>query len=213
MGVLFNGANRATSTVNYTRGQSDHTVSFWARLDDGGVVRRPFGNTGTWEMRTAGTTTLTDDLLQSGTTTTGTMTIGTYHNIMVAIDVGNTDRFMYRDGALVSSVTTATFAAAQTGLMSIGTSTAFLTQEWFGAIADFRIYNRVLTLKEAETIYTCRGTDGIIDNIEHWWPMDEGVEGATVTSLVDVIAGLNLTSITGTPTYNYDAGIRSRRYA
>jgi hypothetical protein len=43
-------------------------------------------------MRTSGTS-LVDDLLQSGTTTSATLTIGTYHHILMVMDVSNTDRF------------------------------------------------------------------------------------------------------------------------
>ncbi len=214
MGLLFNSASEnVRSPGNYARGGTDHTVSFWARLDTTGATRRPFGNTGAWEMRTNTGSALTSDLLQSGTLGVATLTVGTYHHLMVVQDVGNTDRYFYVDGVLVNSVLTATFTGTQTGLMTIGTSAAFLTQGWLGALDDFRIYNRVLGLEEAQTLYTCRGTDGMLDNIEHWWPMDEGAEGATTTGLTDVIAGLNLTTVNGTPVYNYDAGIRQRRMA
>ena len=211
MGIFCNGNDWATSTTSYTRNATDHSVSFWARLDDSGAVRRPFGNTGAWEMRTSGTT-LVDDLLQSGTTADFTMTVGTYHHIVMLIDVTNTDRFAYRDGGLVTSVTTATFAGVQIGTMNIAVAPGGAGQGWFGALDDLRIYDRLLSAGEIETIYTCRGTDGIIDGLAHWWPMDEGVEGATITNLVDVIGGINCSTINNTPVYNYDAGIRGRRY-
>lgn len=41
--------------------------------------------------------------------------------------------------------------------------------------------------------------------------MDEGVEGAVVTSIYDHIGGIDCTAVTGTPAYNYDAGIKRRR--
>ena len=213
MGLLFNSASEnVRSPGNYARGGTDHTVSFWARMDSTTGTRRPFGNTGAWEMRAAGAV-LTSDLLQSGTLGTATLTLSTYHHLMVVQDIGNADRYFYVDGALVNSVLSASFTGTQTGLMTIGTSAAFLTQGWLGVLDDFRIYNRVMGLEEAQTLYACRGTDGIMDSIEHWWPMDEGVYGATTTGLIDVIAGLDLTTVNGTPVYNYDAGIKRRRIA
>lgn len=212
MGLLFNANEYISSTVNYSRTSVSHTVSFWASLTDSGSTRRPFGNTGTWEMRTSGTT-LTSDLLQSGTLTTGTLTLNTRHHIAVVPDVTNTDRFFYIDGVLASSNLSATFAGTQTGLMTIGTSSAFLTQGWRGVIDDFRIYERALPIEEVQTIHAAEGNDGIIDDLSHWWPMDEGVEGATVTTLYDVIGGLDLTSVSGSPTYDNSFGIKRRRYA
>lgn len=214
MGILMDGNDWIGSASSYSRASTSHTVSFWARLDDNGGTRRPFGNTGAWEMRTGGTgsNVLISDLLQSGTLVEATLTVGTYHHIAVCPDVSNTDRFIYLDGVLVDSNTTASFAGTQNGTFYLGQGPGGTGQGWYGAIDDFRIYERILTQKEIETIYTCRGTDGIIANISHWWPLDDGVEGATVSSLTDIVGGLNLTSVTNTPVFNYDAGIRRRRY-
>lgn len=213
MGVLFNGSQWATSTASYSRASSNHTVSYWLRLDSNAAVRRPLGNTGTWEARTGGggSNVLTSDYLQSGTLGTVTMTVGTYHHVAFVQDVTGGNRFAYLDGALVNTVNSASFAGVQNGNLNIGVAPGGASQGWLGAIDDIRIYNRVLPLGEIQTIHACRGTDGILDNIQHWWPMDEGAIGSTVSGLIDVIAGLNCTTITGTPVYNYDAGIRYRR--
>lgn len=211
MGILLNGSQWVHSTVNYVRTSTDHTVSFWARLDGTGAVRRPFGNTGNWEMRTDTGTTLTSDLLQAGTLGSATLTVGTYHHIGVVQDVTGGSRFFYLDGALVNTVATATFAAQQTGIMRIGEGVGGTNEGWLGALDDLRIYNRVMPLEEIQTIYAVRGTDGILDGIEHWWPLDDGGQGQTITALRDIVAGLDCTVVTGTPTFEGDAGIKRRR--
>ena len=206
MGILCDGDDWATSTVAYNRTGTDHTVSIWVRVDSSTGTRRPFGNTGAWEMRAAGTT-LTSDLLQSGTLGTATLTTGVYHHLAIVQDVTNTDRFFYVDGVLVDSVLAATFTGAQNGVMNIGVAPGGAGQGWNGALDDLRIYNRILPLDEIQTIHACRGQDGILDSLEHHWPMNEGAEGTTTTGLIDTVAGLNCTTINNTPQYNYDAGI------
>lgn len=212
MGLYSNGNDFMYSGATFSRAATDHSISIWLRLDDSSSVRRPFGHTGSWEMRTSGTN-LVSDLLQSGTLTEGPLTIGTYHHVVDCVDVTNTDRFMYIDGVLVDSVASASFAGAQSSVyMMIGSSYGNYSEAWYGAVDDFRIYERVLTQEEAQTIYTCRGTDGIIDDLSHWWPMDEGSEGSTISLLYDIVGGYNLDIIYNDPIYNYDAGIKRRRY-
>lgn len=209
MGVLLGGNNEYASAAVYTRPSTDHTVSYWLRLDNASGISRPFGCTGLWEARTNGSTGfLTSDYLQSGTLGNVTLTVGTYHHVAFVQDVTNTDRFAYLDGVLVNTITTATFAGQQSGTLFLGRSPGGgVAQSWFGAIDDVRIYDRVMTGNEIATIYACRGQDGILDNLQHHWPLDEGAEGAATVTLVDVVGGLNFTTMVGTPVYNYDAGV------
>ena len=211
MGVFMNGNDWATSTTSYSRASSDHTVMYWLRLDSNASVRRPLGNAGLWEARTNGgganPATLTSDYLQSGTLGTVSLTVGTIYHIAFVQDVTNSQRLAYTDGVLTGTVVGATFAGTQNGNINIGVSPGGAGQGWFGVIDDVRIYNRVMTANEILTIYTLRGQDGILDNLQHHWPLDEGAEGTTVTALIDVVAGLNCTTINNTPVYNYDLGI------
>ena len=208
MGVLFGGGTQqAQSTTNYNRASSDHTVTFWARLDVTGTVARPFGNTGAWEMRTNTSTVLTSDLLQAGTLGTATLTFATYEHIAVVQNVTGGTRLFYIDGVLVNTIGSASFSGAQNGLMRIGNAYGGSSQAWNGALDDLRVYDRILSPNEIETIRTLRGQDYILDGLAHWWPMNEGAEGTTITGLIDIVGGINCTTITGTPTYNYDAGI------
>lgn len=213
MGIFCNGNDWITSTSNYVQPSSNHTVSFWLRLDNSGSTRRPFGNTGLWESRTSGTT-LTSDYLQSGALNNIAMTVGVYHHIAFIQNVSSSQRLGYRDGVLVSTVNSASFSGQQTGLMRIGVSPGGSSQGWYGAIDDIRVYNRVLTNEEIETIYYTRGTDGLIAGLSVWYPMDEGAEGTTVSTLYEITGnGPNCTTVNNTPVYNYDAGIKRRRDA
>jgi len=184
---------------------------YWLRLDNAAGVSRPMGNTGGWEARTNGSTgVLISDYLQSGTLTQVTLTVGTYHHVAFVQDVTGAQKLAYLDGVLVNTVPpgTNTFAGNQTGTLFLGRAPGGGTaQSWFGAIDDIRIYNRVMTANEIQTIYALRGQDGILDSIQHQWPLNEGGEGQAVNTVVDVIAGLNCTPAAGTPVYNYDAGI------
>lgn len=213
MGVLLNGSSWASTPAAYNRTSTDHTVSYWLRLDDNTAVRRPFGSTGLWEARTGGggSNVLTSDYLQSGTLVTATLTPGVYQHVVFVQDVTGGNKLAYIDGVLVGNISS-TFAGAQNAILNIGVSAGGATQGWFGAIDDIRIYERVLSQEEIQTIFTCRGTDAIFDGLSHRWPMNEGAEGATSTGLLDEIGGLDCTTITGTPVYNYDAGIIYRRY-
>lgn len=214
MGILLDGNSWIKSTTNYTRTATDHTVMYWARLDDNSAVRRPFGSTGNWEARTgAGNSTLTDDYLQSGTGATPVLTVGQWHHVTFVIDVTGARREAFVDGVSVSVVDPATFAGEQVGLMSIGVTAGGSTQGWVGALDDARVYNRILEDGEIETIANTYGRDGIHDT-ECWFPMDEGAEGAAVVQLDEITNNqLIMTSITGTPTYDYSAGITYRRMA
>ena len=214
MGVLLSGNNEYLEGPNYSRAQSDHTVSYWLRLDNAAGTSRPFGCSGAWEARTNGSTgLLTSDYLQAGTLVTTTLTVGTYHHVAFVQNVSGAQKLAYLDGVLSNTVPpgTTTFAGIQSGPIRIGWTAGggagTTDQSWFGAIDDIRVYNRVMTANEIQTIYALRGQDGILDNIQHHWPMNEGGEGQAVNTVVDVIAGLNCTPAAGTPVYNYDAGI------
>lgn len=217
MGVLFNGSQWIDTTAAYNRASSNHSVCYWLRVDSTTGTRRPMGNTGAWEARSSsGSLVLTSDYLQSGTLGTVTLNaVGQFTHVVFVQSVSSSQRFAYKDGVLVGTVNSATFAGAQNAVLSIGESPGGVGQGWNGVIDDIRVYNRVLTAAEVATIYACRGTDGLRPG-SLWYPMDEGVEGAVVTNLrerIQGVSGLNATALTGSPVYNYDAGIKRRRVA
>ena len=216
MGLLLDGNDWITSTTNYTRNSTDHTVMYWLRLDNSSSTRRPFGHTGLWEARTSGTT-LTSDYLQSGTLGTVTLTVGQWQHVAFVQDVTNTDRFAYLDGVLVDTITSASFAGNQVANLSLGVTAGGSGQGWVGGIDDIRVYDRVMDQQEIQTIHACRGTDGIKNGLSLWYQLNEGVEGAVVSQTLynqgmDGNSAPNLETVTGNPLFDYSAGIKYRRY-
>ena len=216
MGVLLNGSSWIQSTSSYTRPSTDHTVMYWLRLDNSSSTRRPFGHTGAWEARTSGTT-LTSDYLQSGTLGTVTLTVGQWQHVAFVQDVTNAKRYAYLDGALVQTINSATFASQQAGNLSLGVTAGGSSQGWHGGIDDVRVYDYVSTQEEIQTIYTCKGTDGIFDGLSLWYQLIEGDEGAVVSETLyntgqDGLGAPDLVTVTGSPTYDFSCGIVYKRY-
>ena len=217
MGLLLDGSSWIESTSAYTRPSTDHTVMYWLRLDNSSSTRRPFGHTGAWEARTNGTT-LVSDYLQSGTESSVTLTVGQWQHIAFVQDVTGGNRYAYVDGVLVNTVNSATFAGQQSANLTLGVTAGGSTQGWVGGIDDVRVYDFIATQPEIQTIYACRGTDGIFDGLSLWYQLKEGVEGATVAETLyntgqDGQSAPNLVTVTGTPTYDYSCGITYRRAA
>lgn len=211
MGIFMNGNDWIKSATNYVRPSTTHTVMYWLRLDNSGSTRRPFGNTGAWEARTSGTT-LTSDYLQSGTLATVSLTVGVFRHVAFVVDKDNNQRRPHLDGVQQNVVNTSSFAGQQTNVMSIGVTPGGSSQGWFGVVDDIRVYERALSTEEIQTIFACRGTDGIHDGLSVWYPLNEGAEGATVTACYEVTENApDCVNVTGTPVYNYDAGLKRRR--
>lgn len=212
MGADFNGSQWIDSVAAYNRASSDHTVSMWLRVDSTSGTRRPMGNTGAWEARAAGTT-LTSDYLQSGSLNTVTLTTGVIHHVVFVQDVTNGDRFGYLDGQVVSTILTATFPGAQNAVLTIAESPGGSGQGWNGVIDNIRVFDRALSAGEIQTMFACRGSDGIVaDSL--LFHMKEGAEGAVASSFFDQTEPkIDCTVPNGTPVYNYDAGLKFRRHA
>lgn len=213
MGLIMNGNDWMTGG-SYSRTSTNHTVMYWLRLDSNAAVRRPFGNTGAWEARTgSGSSVLISDYLQSGTLGTVTLTVGVFAHVAFVQSVSTSQRFAYLNGTLVGTVNSASFSGTQTGNIMIGVTPGGSGQGWFGVIDDIRVYNRVMPQDEIQTIHACRGRDGIVDSLNLWYPLNEGAEGATASTVVDHagVLNLNLSTVNNTPQYNYDAGITFQR--
>lgn len=71
-------------------------------------------------------------------------------------------------------------------------------------LTDYRIYNRVLSSLEVETIYTVQGADQIINGLVGRWQFFEGPPGGNVVSAVDISGSGYDLSPTGTNTYGYN---------
>lgn len=208
MGAFFDVSNNedVRSSSNYTPpSTAQGTVTGWFRLDSSGT-RRAFGMDNLWECRTNGGTGMLHEFYQSGTSLSFTMTLNTIYHFAFTWQSSVTTKEFFVDGVLNGSQGSAGFGSIGTGPVAIGTRETS-GQEWDGYIDDIRVYNRRLTANEIATIYACRGSDCIYDGLVNRWQMNEGAEGTTVGSFVDSIAGFNLTIVSGTPTYLYNAGL------
>jgi hypothetical protein len=55
-----------------------------------------------------------------------------------------------------------------------------------GRLSDVRLYNRALSTAEVETIYNCRGHDGIVDGLGFRSTFSGYASGATVSTVYDI---------------------------
>lgn len=72
------------------------------------------------------------------------------------------------------------------------------TRTFDGWIADARLYDRILSASEIQTIFYARGHDAIVDNLAGRWILNEGAPG-TNSSGAGVIKDLSAESNNGTP--------------
>jgi len=80
-----------------------------------------------------------------------------------------------------------------------------------GVYDDFRIYTRRLSLAEIQTIYACRGTDGIVNGLKNRFIFQAGPAGSAVgTTVRDVGPSGNDFTRVGNPTYT-DSRLKFRR--
>ena len=172
------------------------TLSAWVRLTtlsdyDHVIDKGP--STGThWGMQVSGATEGTNndvtinaknggtDATQDGYTTTGFLAAdGLFHHWCMVYDgtaVGNANRLkFYFDGVQRTLTYRGTIPAA----LASNANNVFLGMaEWDagtelnGALDDVKTYNRALTLEEVETLYACRGHDGIYTGLINRYKMD-----------------------------------------
>jgi hypothetical protein len=80
-----------------------------------------------------------------------------------------------------------------------------------GIMEDVRVYNRVLSAKEIQTIYTCKGSDGIFEGlVNRWIPFTKGTGADIGADPVYDIQGKQ-TASKYSNNITYEGGITSRR--
>jgi hypothetical protein len=148
----------------------------------------------------------------------GSIQIGELYFLAATYDRGSAsnDAVLYINGESVTVTETNT----PSGTVTDDSGQTFLTanlgdgfRNVDGPLGDLRVYNRILTPAEIQTIYQARGVDGIVAGLLSRWPMDEGPDGG-VASGTDTVKDVGGSENDGTPTNSpdYDDGIiRSRR--
>jgi hypothetical protein len=181
---------------------------YWFTNDDAWPFIYNYGNTGYnyFFIQDGGFVSINDGLTMS--TNTWYHFVGVYQRSVVWK--------MYRNGAETASGAT-TYYPNSRSYISIGASEYGDRVNALGQFHDFRIYNRVLTANEIQTIYACAGTDGIVSGLTLRLPMDEGYEGQTVATTAGLIKDVsnyktNATMVTssGTPIYTSGPFVKRR---
>lgn len=187
---------RYLSTVSSVPAITAGTVSFWFT---------PAGITGTkYIMHRAtalrirqidATLSVRLRLLSSDVVAVVTLVAGTrYH--FVGTWNGSGVQIIYINGAQDTS-TSGIHAALLSGTLHIGSSTT-PDAYWDGTLEDFRIYERVLSLDEVQTVYNSDGCDSIINGLIYHWRMNE--KGPLPAAAIPTGTGTNVYYSVGTNT-------------
>lgn len=183
------------------------TICFWVRINTlTSPSNRFIGSADTWEIRATtdwdgGAWRFSSELYSSTVTqpsparSTTAPVINTWYHIAATVTPAKFGQ-IYVNGVLEGSGTSADNPTGTT--LSLGNrSGAPANQCANGVMEDIRVYTRVLTATEIETIYACRGSDNIVFGLQNRWLLNEGAEGATAAGagIIKDMAG----GTTGTP--------------
>ena len=167
------------SVSNFTP-SANCSVSFWINNFDaravGGYI---LGHSANWKIyMTTGRKIV--NLLNGGTAflSVRSMNVGTlYHVVMTR--ASNNSRKIYINSVLDNS-DSAGNGATGAAVLYIGMKEDS-TLYFDGFLEDIRIYNRVLTLSEIQTMYACPGMDNIVYGLLNRYLLNESHQGATAS--------------------------------
>jgi hypothetical protein len=148
--------------------------------------------------------------------------VDTWYHLAVTYDNTNTsnDPLLYLDG--VSQTVTQTTFSGQAANSDAGypcylgatVDTVPASRSVInGKLADVRLYTRILTAAEIQTIYACRGTDAIVDDLVARWLLN-GVHATSPSgagAVADVGPFGNDGTPAGAPDWSDDVVQRARR--
>ncbi len=200
MAILFTPGGEYLQTAGAFPEPTVATISFWFFSIAIGGSQRIIGSDTEWEVRLSGTSLL-HEFRGTGPVTSGTTFASsvTYH---IACTYDGTNKGIYVNGTPSPAPAPSGHVANGTDTqLAIGSSTWNLTQGLNGAMEDVRIYNRVLSQKEIQSINDGFGRDNIHNGLIHWWTLSSGSDGSVVTFEPDIVGKQNMTIANGTPTY------------
>lgn len=166
--VEFDGVNGTAVTASSFSPPSTGAVAFWMRSSGTPSSReRIFGLGGNWETRHEADGTLAFDLGGEGppefVSTTALNSADRWYHVVAVFDADDDSFEVWIDGQLDNSGTNSTDMVSQSaGLLSFGTRTGS-TENWNGALRDFRVYSSKLSPAEIAELY------GIVAH----WMVDE----------------------------------------
>jgi|2_EtaG_2_1085320.scaffolds.fasta_scaffold22991_3 hypothetical protein len=125
---------------------------------------------------------------------------GAWHHFAYTLDWSAKKGYAYVDGVLSQSATNTNIVtlANDADVIHIGkrSTTTGGTYEFTGNISDIAIYNRFLSASEVATIYNGREpfnhrNSSFFSNLQAWWRMGDGLEGASGTTIYDMSPNSN----------------------
>jgi len=212
MGLYCDDADSAANTASAITVPANGSLCFWIIPRNLGGTTRILGFDDAFEGRFDGTT-LYHEWTQSGG---GGEVVGTFANDtlyhVVCTWNGTTEvGEAYLDGAFVTSGSGYNDNPSS-GILSLNSRAG--SGELVSEFYDVRIYNRVLSAAEIQTMFNARGADGICDGMLHRWKLDELAPGATLGTNGAKDEGssqIPFTTGAATATYVYNAPIVGRR--
>lgn len=215
MGLAADGSGYGAQTVSSYTVTSAGSISFWLRgnlLDAG--TQRVLAAGDDFEGLIRGVNDFATNFRAVNTNTFfNSMVVDTLYHIVCTWDRPADWVEVYVDGVLEDDSDDSA-STAESGVITMfdrpGTNDPADAD-----LHDVRIYNRVLTLAEIQTIYAARGGDDIVHGMTSRWPMFEGPSGSTIsgTGVIKDIGSAknNFSSASGAPDWVYDAALIPRR--
>lgn len=129
-------------------------------------------------------------------TTAGALTSNTWNHVAYTYD--GTTHNLYINGTLAATSTTAQLAGQLTTVYINGYPTGTTSEVSTYKVDSYLYYNRTLSVDEVKTIYAAKGARHcIVNGLLAMYEFDEGIEGATTTSIIDLSGNGNTLSISG----------------
>jgi hypothetical protein len=115
--------------------------------------------------------------------TAGKVTLGSWQHIAATFDYVNKLIRLYYNGVLDFTSGIVAWGSVPTSptnslAHNIGSQHGGGSEFFNGAVEDARVYGRLLTLDEIVTIYSCRGTDGIVSGLRGRYLLSEAAPGS-----------------------------------
>lgn len=201
-----NGGAQNLASVSTFAPPANVTVMFWVRLNaipTPATANRFFGTADSFESRVDDSGSFFMDLnIGAGQISTSALSAGPWFHI--AGTSSTTTIQVFLDGVLDASGIFVTSPPAAATL-TIGNRTGSASSNGInGTLADFRIYNRVLSAAEIQTIFTAKGADGIVEGLISHVQFNEQGPGASpsgTAAVKDVSITGNHFTPAGSPVY------------
>lgn len=143
------------------------TIMFWFRFNsETGSIQRPFSAADDFELRTSGTTApfnFIADVLGTGGTGSTSLSLNVWYHVAVTWDETSNQSIVYIDGA-VDNTNFFQFTNGPFGLINMGTRFDE-SDDFDGSYQDVRLYDRVLSQAEIQTVVAARGHDDILNGM------------------------------------------------